>query len=129
MVGPERPSLALQTAWFVSAVLGVGLATAAGQLIASHWGTAPVVLLYLMPVLGSAIYGGLRQSLATAVIATLAYNYFFTEPFHSLMISGAADVVTVVILFLAGLVTSSLAGSLRQQTRLAAAQSARPILF
>lgn len=125
MVGPERPSLALQATSFVLAVLAVGLATLAGQLIAARWGTASVVLLYLMPVLGSAIFGGWRQSLVTALVATLAYNYFFTEPLHSLMISGAADVVTVVVLFLAGIVTSSLAGSLRQQTRLVSAHASR----
>lgn len=125
MIGGARPSLALQLAGFVLALLGLAVATLAGQLAAARWGTGPVVLFYLLPVLGAAIYGGLWQSLVAAALATLAYNFFFTAPVHTLMIDRPADVVTVAVLFVVALVTSSLAGSLREQTQLAAAHAGR----
>jgi K+-sensing histidine kinase KdpD/DNA-binding winged helix-turn-helix (wHTH) protein len=103
----------------VAAVTGIGLATAA------RWGNAPVVLLFIAPVLVTAVYAGLWPALLAAVAATLAFDYFFTEPFYTLTIESPADMVTVLILLLVAVVTSQLAGSVREQARLAAAHAAR----
>lgn len=70
----DGQSLTSKWAGFFLALLGIVAATIAGLLIATRWGTAPAVLLYLLPVLGAAIYGGVWLSLAAALIATLAYN-------------------------------------------------------
>jgi K+-sensing histidine kinase KdpD/DNA-binding winged helix-turn-helix (wHTH) protein len=121
----DGQSLTSKWAGFFLALLGIVAATIAGLLIATRWGTAPAVLLYLLPVLGAAIYGGVWLSLAAALIATLAYNYFFTAPFQTLMISRPSDIVTVFVLFIVALVTSSLAGSLREQKQIAAAHAGR----
>jgi two-component system, OmpR family, sensor histidine kinase KdpD len=110
---------------YVSAALAVVVATIAGQLIARYWGSAAVVLLYIPPVIAVAIYGGLWPALAAAVAATLAYNYYFTAPYHTFMINSGADVVTVIILFLVALVTSQLIGMLREQAALASAHAQR----
>jgi K+-sensing histidine kinase KdpD/DNA-binding winged helix-turn-helix (wHTH) protein len=113
-------------AWsYVGAAAMVALSTAAGLAIAPVWGSGPVDLLYLPAVLGAAVFGGLRPALFAAVVSTLAYNYFFTAPFRTLMIHNAADVVTVAVLFAVAVVTSHLAGSLRRQARLAAAHAGR----
>jgi K+-sensing histidine kinase KdpD len=103
----------------------VAASTVLGLLIAPRWGNAPVVLLYLPAVLGAAILYGLWPALTAAVAATLAYNYFFTAPYRTFLIHSPADMVTVVMLFLVALVTSHLAGSMREQARLAAAHAAR----
>jgi K+-sensing histidine kinase KdpD len=109
----------------LEALLMVAASTTVGLLIAPRWGNAPVVLLYLPAVLGAAVFYGLWPALAAAVASTLAYNFFFTAPYRTLVIHSAADVVTVVMLFLVALVTSHLAGSMREQARLAAAHAAR----
>jgi K+-sensing histidine kinase KdpD len=96
-----------------------------GLVIAPHWGNGPVVLLFIPPVLAAAAYFGLRPALAAAVASTLAFNYFFTAPYRTLLIHSPTDVVTVIVLFLVALVTSHLAGSMRDQARLAAAHAAR----
>ena len=110
---------------YLGATAMVALSTALGLAIAPLWGNGPVDLLYLPAVLGGAVLGGLRPALFAAVASTLAYNYFFTAPFRTLMIHSAADVVTVAVLFAVAVVTSHLAGSLRRQARLAAAHAAR----
>src|SRR6187551_434057 len=120
-----RPALTLRLGRYAAALLMVAAATLAGLLIAPRWGTAPVVLLYLPPVLVAAIYGGLWPALAAAVASPLAYNFYFTAPYRTLLIHSPADAVTVVMLFLVAVVTSRLAGSLREQARLAAAHAAR----
>jgi len=121
----QRQAVAASLRGYAAALLLVAVSTLAGLLIAPRWGTAPVVLLYIPPVLGAAILGGLRPALIAAVASTLTYNFYFTAPYRTLLIHSAADLVTVVILFLVAVVTSHLAGSLREQARLAAAHAAR----
>ncbi len=100
-------------------------ATVVGLLLAPGWGSAAVVLLYLLPVLVTARYAGLLPALAVSVIATLAFNYFFTEPYRTLRIASPADLVTVAALFLVAVVTSQLASAMRTQAHLAAERAAR----
>ena len=118
------------TAWDVPARAAaltamIAAVTVAGLLIAPRWGTTPVVLLYIAPVLAAGVYFGFWPALAAAVASPLVYNFFFTEPYHTLLISSPADVVSVLVLFLVALVTSRLAGSVREQARLAQAHAAR----
>lgn len=122
---PRQADLAFWLTGHAVAMLLVAVATIIGQLVAIRWGTAPVVLLYIPPVLFVASYWGLWPSLAGAVAATLAYNFYFTVPLHTLRIQSPVDVATVVILFIVALVTSRLAGQLREQAQLAAAHAAR----
>src|SRR3546814_517713 len=91
----------------------------------SDLGNTPVVMLYLLPVLAAATYTGLGQGLVAAVASTLAYNYFFTAPFHTFVVDSAADIVTVVVLFLVAVVCSQLAASVRRQARLASEHATR----
>ena len=108
-----------------TALLIVAAFTIAGVLISRHWGNQPVVLLYIPPVLAMAAYWGLWPALTATAASTLSYNYFFTAPYYTLLINNSADVVTVLVLLLVALVTSQLAGQLREQARLAEAHAAR----
>ena len=121
----NRSGAAFNLAGYAVALLLVAASTAAGLLVAERWGNAPVVMLFLPPVLAAAIYAGLRPGLMAAVASTLAFNYYFTQPYHTLAITSAADVVTVVTLFMVALVSSHLAASVRRQARLASEHAAR----
>ncbi len=121
----SRHSAALSIAKYVASLLMVAAATLIGLMISMRWGNAPVVMLYLPPVLASAIYCGLTPALMTATVSTLAYNYYFTAPFRTFFIHSPTDIVTVVVLFLVAVVTSQLAASLREQAKIAAAHAAR----
>jgi K+-sensing histidine kinase KdpD len=110
---------------YAGALALVAVATLAGLPILPLWGNAPVVLLYIPPVLGAAIFAGLRPALVAAIAATLAYNYFFTAPYRTLVIHSPADIVTAVVLFLVAVVTSHLAGSLQEQARRASTHAGR----
>ncbi len=121
----RQSALAHQFMGYACALLAVAASTIAGLLIVQHWGNEPVVLLYIPGVLAIAAYWGLWPALTAAVGSALAYNFYFTAPYRTFLISNPADVVTVVVLFLVAAVTSQLAGLLRQQARLAAAHAAR----
>ena len=65
--------------------LMVAASTLVGLLIAPRWGNAPVDLLYLPAVLAAAAFCGPRAGARRpAVASALAYNFFFTEPYHTL---------------------------------------------
>lgn len=101
----------------------VALMTAAALLMRSVIGTNAVDLLYLVPVVAIATIFGLRASLITAVIAALAYNFFFLEPVYTFTISDPVNVVTFLVLAGVGIVASQLAGRLKRQANLGARSS------
>ena len=63
--------------------------------------------------------------MAAGFAAAAAYNFFFTEPLHTLQMYHVTDIVTVVILLIVALVTSQLAAGIRSQAQLAASHAAR----
>lgn len=118
-------SIAAGMAFYAGALALVAVSTLIGMWIAPRWGTAPVDMIYLPAVLAAAALWGLGPGLLAGVGAALAYNFFFTAPIHSFRMDRVSDVVTVVVLLLAALVTSRLAAGIRQQARIAEAHAAR----
>ena len=84
-------------------------------------GTALVPLLYLLPVgLCTAILG-LGPGIVSAVLAFLAFNYFFIEPFHTLTVHHAEDTAVLLVFLVVAVVISQLVG--RAQAGLAASRA------
>lgn len=123
--GDRQSAFAEMSKGLAAALLLVAAATLTGLPIAQRWGIGPVVLLYIPAVLAAAVYAGLWPALLAGVAATLSYNYFFTAPYRTFVIHSPADAVTATMLFIVALVTSRLAGSLRDQARHAAGHAAR----
>ena len=120
-----RQSAAADIRGYAEALLMVAASTIAGLILAPRWGNSAVDLVYLPAVLGAAVIAGLGPALVAAIVSALAYNYFFTSPYHTFIIHSPADVVTVLVLFLVAVVTSQLAASIRRQAQVAAAHAAR----
>ena len=120
-----RNSIASRVQAYAGAIIMVTVSTLIGMWIAPRWGTAPVDMIYLPAVLAAAALWGIGPGLVAGIAAALSYNFFFTEPVHTLRINRVTDVVTVVVLLVVALVTSRLAAGIRTQARLAAAHAAR----
>lgn len=105
-------------------LLLVTIAVLVGQLAHPVWGPTATVLLFLPAVLASARYSGLGPALAVSVIATLAFDYFFTEPYHSLRIESPADMLTAGAFLLVALTISRLASTIRTEAKHAAQRTA-----
>jgi len=120
-----KSSIPARVQAYAGAIVMVALSTLIGMWIAPRWGTAPVDMIYLPAVLAAAALWGIGPGLIAGIAAALSYNFFFTEPVHTLRIDRVADVVTVVVLLVVALVTSRLAAGIRTQARLAAAHAAR----
>ncbi|HEV2044710.1 MAG TPA: DUF4118 domain-containing protein [Sphingomicrobium sp.] len=110
---------------YAETLLMVAASTLIGMLVAPRWGNSPVDLLYLPAVLAAAGFYGLGPGILAAIGSALAFNYYFTHPFHTFRITSPQDVATVALLFLVALVTSKLAARMHDQARAARASAAR----
>ena len=78
-------------------------------------GLENVVICYLLVVVAAAGIGGRAAGIAAAVSAALAYDYFLTTPYHTLVIDTLAQVITVGLLVATGLVVS-IGGRVRRRS-------------
>lgn len=82
----------------------------------SQLSLASVLLLYLLAVVLVAVVGGILPAVVAAVLSVLLVNYFFTPPFHTLIVEQRDSVVALfvfVIVALAVSVTTDLAARRR----------------
>ena len=106
-------------------MLFVAGSTLLGLALTPKWGNSAVDLLYLPAVLATAVLGGLWPAVFAALLAALAYNFFFTAPHMTFRMSDPNDIVTVIVLFAVAVVTSQLAASVRRQASIAQRHAAR----
>ena len=121
-----------------SGIDGEGVAWAVGAFVASLLigllvepfratiGLENVVILYLLVVVAAAGIGGRAAGTVAALSAALAYDYFLTTPYHTLVIDTLAQVVTVALLVAAGIVVST-GGRVRRRSAAVAEAHAKVI--
>ena len=76
-----------------------------------------LTLVFVLPVMAVAMAFGLGPSLAAAIGAAMAFDFFFTEPRYSLRINSPADIWATVLLLIVGAIVSTLAAQGRRWTR------------
>jgi two-component system, OmpR family, sensor histidine kinase KdpD len=117
----------------VAAVVALGAAT--GVMVPLRDGLAlpVVVLLFLVPVLAGAAFGGLWPALGAAVVAELLVNWFFVPPYRTLAVQGGENLVTLVVYLLvavaAGLAVDATAARAAEAARLAETDRLRSALL
>ena len=106
---------------------GQGVAWAVGAFVASLLiglliepfraaiGLENIVICYLLVVVAAAAIGGRAAGIVAAVSAALAYDFFLTTPYHTLVIDTLAQVITVVLLVVTGIVVS-IGGRVRRRS-------------
>jgi K+-sensing histidine kinase KdpD len=80
-------------------------------------GAANVAIILLLGVQLLAIIGGRQGGIVGAVVAALSFDFFFTEPYLRLVINDRHDIITALLLLVAGIGTSEL-GALRVRREL-----------
>jgi len=113
MADPVRP--AVRNAGFGLAVMVAALvaATLAGLALEPLAGVQAPMLVYLVAILAVASSIGLRAGVSAALAAFLAYNFFFIEPRHTLVVGSGADLAALIGFLAAAAIAGSLAGRLR----------------
>jgi len=109
----------VRTSWLRSAVVAIAAPLAATLLgLSFHGGDASAASLYLLAIVAAAAVGGLWSGLASALLAFLGLNYFFTPPRHTFRVGEAEDLVALIVfLIVAVIVGALLALALDERTR------------
>ena len=99
-------------AWSALMVAGV---TGAAHLAAgvSENSNSTLALVFIAAVIASALNFGLLPSLATALLATLAFNFFFMPPLYRFTVADPANIVTLFVFLGAAVLLSGLAARSR----------------
>lgn len=104
---------------YLSAVALVALTAAAAWVAAPRLAGANLAMLFLAPVLASAVGFGLGPALVAALAAGVSFNFLFIEPRFTFWIGHPADLMTFSMFFAVALATGWLAGRARDQARTA----------
>ncbi|GAC1653520.1 MAG: hypothetical protein NVS9B1_02970 [Candidatus Dormibacteraceae bacterium] len=108
---------------YLIAIAGVAGITMAIGLVVGHFDIPNVSMVYLLLVLWlGARYGSLPATVA-GLAAFVAYDFFFVPPRGTLLVSGPRELLGLVLLLAAALVTGRLAASLRQARTVAEARA------
>lgn len=99
-------------------LLVVVLTVATARMMASWLSHTDVVMIFIVPVLWSAVRLGRWPSLFTAVMGALASNYFFFPPEFAFGFLSFQDLVALTMYLLTALTAGSLAARAREQADL-----------
>ncbi len=123
----KRPSLTGMAKAAAAALAAVALATLLAWPIAAFDAvpTGAITVIYLLAVLLTAARFGLAASLAASGLAFLAYNFLYTEPYFTLAVAKASDLVSLGVFLLGALFTGTLASRLSEQVEAMRASQAR----
>jgi two-component system sensor histidine kinase KdpD len=109
-------------AWSTLAVAAtVGVAWLFNAAVAHVLGS--VGMLFLVPVLLSAVSFGLRPALFTAFVSVMSYNFFFLPPLYTFTIADPNNWVSFAVLLLVAVTAGNLAARVRAQADLAGARA------
>jgi two-component system sensor histidine kinase KdpD len=84
---------------------------------------AGVQMLFLIPVLLSAVTFGLRPALFTSVVSVLACNFFFVPPLYTFTIADPNNWLSLGVLLVVAITAGNLASRVRVQADLASARA------
>jgi two-component system sensor histidine kinase KdpD len=76
-------------------------------------------LVFLIPVLYSAVTHGLLPSVFTSIVSMLIYNFFFLPPLYTFTIADPENILALIAFLVVAILTSNLAGRVRDQARAA----------
>lgn len=97
----------------VMAIFLAAITTGLLYLLKGELSTPVVALLFLLPVLLSAVRWGLGPGIMASVCAFLCFNYFFISPFYTLNIHQTQDFLALAIFLIVAVVISQLIGRIR----------------
>ncbi|QEY13952.1 sensor histidine kinase KdpD [Cellvibrio sp. KY-YJ-3] len=100
---------------YLLSILGVAVATLVAVLAKSWLHPDNLVLIYVVAVIISGLRFGAAPAVASAVVSFLSFNFFLTEPLHTLTVHNQDDITRLVFLVVIGLVCGPAASRIRRQ--------------
>lgn len=109
---------------YVWVTLGVTLLTLLLHPIGMSGDLVNVALIYLFPVLVSAVYWGMGPAIYAASFSVIMFDFFFVPPYLSFTVEDLRYLISFVVYLAVAILTASLAGRLRQQLEMVKSREA-----
>ncbi len=106
----------------LAAFLTVAFTTLLLLLLRDSLSAQVVALLYLLPVMASTALWGLTPGVMAALLAFLAFNYYFLVPYFTFVVHETQDLLTLIIFTIVAVVISQLLGRARDSMKAAASR-------
>jgi len=100
---------------YVQTTAVVGVVVLIGELAQRMVHAPGMALPFVLPVILAAVSFGWRASMYASALGAIAYDFFFTEPVFSLRIDSGADLWSLSLLLLVGMIVSTLAAQSRRR--------------
>tara|TARA_R110002020_G_scaffold6352_12_gene26806 strand:- start:1084 stop:3801 length:2718 start_codon:yes stop_codon:yes gene_type:complete len=108
---------------YLKSTLIVAAATGMAMLPWPGLGVEHIGLIFITAVVAVSVRYGLWPSLYASTISALAYNFFFTDPYHTLYINRPREFISVVFFAIVAVIVSNVAARARTQTVAAKARA------
>ncbi len=105
---------------FIYAALAVAVALGAGKAITHVTPVPNLSMIFMLAVLFSAINFGILPAIFSSLLAFAVYNFFFISPIYTFTVAEPYEFLALVIFLVVAVVSSAMAGRVREQARIAA---------
>jgi two-component system sensor histidine kinase KdpD len=110
---------------YTAIVLMIALLTVLAMPVRSYLGPVNIAMLYLIPVLFSAVAWGRYFSVIAAVLGIISFDFFFIPPTFTFTVFDVRYFISFAIFLLVALMTGTLSARLRQHITYAKQREAR----
>lgn len=107
---------------YLYATLAVAAAVGIGKGLTQLTPIPNLSVVFLLAVLLTGVSTGIWPAIYASVLSFLAFNFFFIEPLYTLTIAEPYELLALVTFLIVAVVTSALAGRVRQQARVSASR-------
>ncbi len=116
---------AAQARSYLLAGAACGATTLLTHLLVPYFDIANIVMVFLLAVVGVAVWLGRGPAVLAAIVNVGAFDYFFVPPRLSFAVTDVQYLLTFAVMLVVGLVTGQLTAGLRFQARVAGHREAR----
>ncbi len=117
---PRLTNIAFAPMPFLYATVAVAAALALGELLTALTPIPNLSMVFLMAVLLIAVSYGIWPAIYASALSFLVYNFFFIQPLYTFTIAEPYELLALVIFLGVAVITSALAGRVRQQAEISA---------
>jgi two-component system sensor histidine kinase KdpD len=114
-----------QTRRYALAAAGCAATAAVSHLLVPYFDLANIVMVFLLSVVGVAVWLGRGPAVLAAFFNVAAFDFFFVAPRLSFAVSDVQYLLTFAVMLVVGLVTGQLTAGLRFQARVATSRETR----
>ncbi len=110
---------------YLFGLVAIVFASGFAALMAPSFGEANLVMVYLLAVVGTALWAGRGPAILASLAGVAAFDFFFVSPRLTFAVDDTQYVVTFVVMLVTALAISMLTARLRTQVSLAAEREER----